>query len=346
MSGEQGGVLRVRGLFPLTIAEVIRETAEASSFTLQVPDHLTEKYVYRAGQFLTVRVELDGVEHVRSYSMSSAPSVDDRMRVTVKRVPGGVVSNWMNDVLAPGDEIMTSVPAGTFVVGADIGEVVAFAGGSGIAPVLSIVKSVLAESSRRVRLLYANRDDASVIFCAELAALSARHGSRLKVAFHLDSDSGVLDRDAVGAFLGEPADGEFFVCGPEPFMSCVQEVLAGRGIEPGRVRVERFTPATAAEGDPDPGAEERVNVTIRLGRRSTSGEMRRGSTLLQAARSLGLRPPSSCETGSCATCMAQVVDGAAVMRANEALTPEEVADGWVLTCQALPAGPSISVVYA
>ena len=176
MVGGFGGSFRHRGMYSLRVAEVVCETADVSSFIFHVPDDLSEKYAYRAGQFLTFRVEFDGVAHLRSYSMSSSPLVDERMRVTVKRVAGGVVSNWMNDVLAPGDELVATVPSGTFVVDGDAGEMVAFAGGSGITPVLSIIKTVLAGSTRRARLLYANRDRDSVIFGTELADLKERYG--------------------------------------------------------------------------------------------------------------------------------------------------------------------------
>ncbi len=345
MNGRSGELFRDRGMYALRVAEVVRETADASSFVFHVPEDLSEKYAYRAGQFLTFRVELDGVAHLRSYSMSSSPLVDERMRVTVKRVAGGVVSNWMNDVLAPGDELVATVPSGSFVVDGGAGEIVAFAGGSGITPVLSIIKTVLAGSARRVRLLYANRDRDSVIFGAELADLKERYGDRISLAFHYDCDSGHLGRETVRAFLGTCDDAEFFVCGPEPFMDRVQGALAGAGVEASRVRVERFTPASGDDADPEPGAAPPVSVSIRLGRQSVTGEPRPGSTLLQAARALGLRPPSSCETGSCATCMARVVEGTAVMRNNEALTPEEVGEGWVLTCQAVPTSPSVRVIY-
>ncbi len=328
----------------MKIAAVLRETADATSFVLDVPDGLAESYSYRAGQFLTFRVELDGVTHARSYSMSSSPLLDERMRVTVKRVPGGVVSNWMNDVLAPGDEIAATVPAGSFVVGGDDGEVVAFAGGSGITPVLSIVKTVLAGSGRRVRLLYANRDWDSVIFRRELEELSGRYADRLAVEFHHDDERGLLGPEAVRAFADGTGPGEFFVCGPEPFMDCVRKALADAGVAEARVRFERFTPEPESAVEP-PGQAPPVRVSVRLGRQDVSGEARAGSTLLQCARALGLRAPSSCESGSCATCMARVVEGSARMRNNEALTPEEVDEGWVLTCQAVPTTPSVRVVY-
>jgi ferredoxin-NADP reductase len=220
---------------------------------------------------------------------------------------------------------------------------VAFAGGSGITPVLSIVKTVLAVSSRRVRLLYANRDRDSVIFGPELERLADRYAGRLSVVYHYDLDWGYVGQQAIRAFAGGDDSG-FFVCGPEPFMDCVQAALAGAGVDAARIRTERFTPVpdgpVAEETDSSP-----VSVEVRLGRQTVAGEHRPDSTILQTARALGLRPPSSCEAGSCATCMARVVEGSVEMRNNEALTPEEIAEGWALTCQAVPTSPSVRVVY-
>ncbi|GAA3207469.1 ferredoxin--NADP reductase [Actinocorallia longicatena] len=332
----------------MVVAEVIHETADAKSFVLDVPDALSEDFSYRAGQFLTFRVELDGVAHLRPYSMSSSPLLDQRPRVTVKRVPGGVVSNWMNDALAPGDEIAVSVPAGTFVVGGPGGEIVAFAGGSGITPVLSIVRTVLAGRDRPVRLLYANRDPSSAIFRSELEELARGSAGRLAVTFHDDSERGILTPETAREFAAA-ATGEFFVCGPEPFMDCVLDALADAGVPEARIRLERFTPAppaeAEAEADAGPSVRAPVQVSFRLGHRRVSGEARPGATLLQSARALGLRAPASCESGSCATCMARIVEGSARMRENEALTSDEVAEGWVLTCQAVPTSPSVRVVY-
>ncbi|MFE9325070.1 2Fe-2S iron-sulfur cluster-binding protein [Nocardia sp. NPDC052278] len=333
-----------RGLHRVRITRVVQETPDTRSFVLEVPP----RYAYRAGQFLTFRVVVDGQEHYRSYSLSSAPAVDALAQVTVKRMPGGVVSNWMNDVLTVGDEVETSTPAGGFVLDARDGEVVAFAGGSGITPVFSIVKTVLATSPRRVRLLYANRDHESVIFRRDLVELAERYGPRFAVTFHHDCDADVVDRATIEQWLdtvgGETAgDAEYFVCGPEPFMELVESVLATGGVDTERVHSERFTPVQSPPSDVDTSTP--AELTIRCGRTTTTGTHRPGATILQTARALGLRPPSSCEAGSCATCIAQVVEGSAAMRHNEALTPDEVADGWVLTCQAFPIGPVVRVVY-
>jgi ferredoxin-NADP reductase len=333
----------------LPVLRVATETDEASSFVLGVPAELVPSFAYRAGQFVNVRVAIDGEARFRSYSMSSAPATDPELRVTVKRVPGGLVSNWLIDHVGPGDVLDVSVPTGSFVLEDGAHDVMAFAAGSGITPVLSIVKQTLHTTGRRVRLLYANRDQSSTIFAASIDALVTRYPDRLVVRHHRDAERGLVDIDAVTTFVGEPGDVECFVCGPAPFMDLVLDALARTEIRPDRVRVERFTPPDAASEPPDAATEPAEpgpgEVTIRFERRTVTARQRGRSTILQTARSAGLNPPSSCENGSCATCMARVVSGRVEMRNNEVLDPEEVDEGWVLTCQAVPVSPDVEVVY-
>ena len=278
--------------------------------------------------------------------MSSAPALDEEFQVTVKRVAGGVVSNWMNDTLQSGAVIDATLPAGVFCLGPEEREVVAFAAGSGITPVFSIVKTALATTSRRVRLLYANQDRDATIFAAELDALAERHRDRLQLTHHFDVEMGFVDGDEVRSFAAAATDAEFYVCGPGPFMDIVEETLVGEGVDPRHIHIERFTPPEQLDlqetADEAPAA---VQVTIELDRRVVTGDYRHGTTILQTARQLGLRPPFSCEAGNCATCMAKLVEGGASMHTNSALTDDEVAEGWILTCQAVPTTPTVKVVY-
>jgi 3-ketosteroid 9alpha-monooxygenase subunit B len=343
---QERGMIREHGFHPLRVRRVVRETADASSFVLDVPAELRAEFGYQAGQFCNFRVWVDGRPHVRCYSMSSAPDVDAELAVTVKRVPGGLVSNWMNDALAPGDVVEASFPAGFFCLPPGDRDIVACSAGSGITPVFSLVKRALATSSRRVHLLYANRDRGSVIFAAELDDLVARYPGRLDVVHHLDADHGFVDCDAIRPFVAAAADPEFYVCGPGPFMEIVERTLLDHAVDPDRIHIERFALPDPIE-TPVPAAVVPTvsRVTIELDGRTATADHRPGTTVLQTARQMGMAPPYSCELGSCATCMAKVVEGAVTMRANNVLTDDEVADGWVLTCQALPATPSIHVVY-
>lgn len=350
---DHSSVLHAHGYHQLRVKEVVRETHGASSFVLDVPDDLAATFQYRPGQFCTFRVPVDGIEQVRSYSMSSAPTIDADLTVTVKRVEGGLVSNWLLDHLHVGDMIEVTKPAGVFCAreGAH-GPVLGFCGGSGVTPVMSITKHVLADTGRPVRLLYANRDRESVIFESAFDALGQEHDERLEVQHHLDDAAGFLSADAIRAFVGtETGDADCYVCGPGPFMDLVEGVLLELGVQPERIFIERFlveqqekdVAATAYVAGADPSLPEEVMVI--LGGKKTLCKYQPGDTLLETARRGGLRPPFSCEAGNCATCMAFLKEGTVRMRANNALTPEEVEEGWVLTCQSLPSGETVTVEY-
>jgi ferredoxin-NADP reductase len=339
-------VARDHGFHPLRVARVVRETADARSFVLEVPAKLEVAFAYQAGQFCTFRVRIDDQTHFRSYSMSSSPDVDTEFKVTVKRVAGGAVSNWLIDNLAPGDVIETSCPAGVFRLGSEDGDVVAFAAGSGITPVFSIVKTALATTTRRVQILYANRDADSTIFGAELDRLAERYPDRLAIVHHLDIEQGFVDSDSVRPFASTPANAEYFICGPTPFMDIVERSLVSHGVESALIHIERFTPPEPIERpEPASAPSDGAKVTIELARRTDTADHHPGTTILQTARQLGMSPPSSCESGNCATCMARLVEGEVTMPVNDALTDDEVAEGWVLTCQAVPTTPSVRVVY-
>jgi 3-ketosteroid 9alpha-monooxygenase subunit B len=337
------------GYHALTVAAVVEETSDSKSFVFDVPAHLRELFAYRAGQFCTVRARIGGDDVLRCYSMSSAPAVDRALAVTVKRVPGGVMSNWLNDEVAVGDTLELMRPSGVFCereAGGDT-PVLAFCGGSGITPVFSIVKQLLATSSRPIRLLYANRSRDSVIFGADLNGLQAEHPGRLAVEHHYDAEAGFLA--AADIAIRADATADVYICGPTPFMDVVEEGLAAAGIDPARISIERFATAPAAGFGDAPAAgtdgTAATELTIVLKGKRRVFAHTPGDTVLDSARREGLKPPFSCELGNCASCMALVSAGSASMRANNALTPEEVAEGWVLTCQALPVGPLVVVEY-
>jgi ferredoxin-NADP reductase len=347
----------------LRVQRVVQETHDTKSFVFEVPPALRDAFTYEAGQFCTFRIPFGDDELLRCYSMSSSPDVDDDFTLTVKRVAGGRVSNWLLDEVREGDELALTLPAGVFTLRDRPTPIVAFAGGSGITPVISVVKSALATTDRLVRLLYANRDERSVIFHAELDALVAQHGARLEVVHHLDADQGFVHSDLVRTFVGDDLGADFYLCGPGPFMDVIEDTLGLDAVSPEQVFVERFAfagsvrdqpapePATSAESATSAEAAapvepvETETVTIVLGGRATEVKYQPGETFLETARRAGLRAPFSCESGSCATCMARLEVGEAKMRVNNALMPDEVDEGWVLTCQGLPTSPTAKVVY-
>jgi ferredoxin-NADP reductase len=326
----------------LTVVDVVEETADTRSFVLEIPPALERTFTYVAGQFCTFRATIDGESVVRCYSMSSAPDTGDRFTVTVKRVPGGKMSNWMIDSLAPGDTIDVLRPTGLFVLRAAATPLVAFAGGSGITPILSIVKTALATTKREIALIYANRSADDVNFAAALDRLRAASNGRFAVHHHLDAERGFLDADGCAALVEHRTDADFYVCGPGPYMDVVAAGLARRGVAPTQVFIERFE-LPDAPAAPVRSATE--SIVIRLDRRKHTVAYEPGDTILDTARRAGLKPPFACQVGNCATCMARVHEGTVTMRANNALSAEEVEAGWVLTCQAMPTSREVVVDY-
>jgi 3-ketosteroid 9alpha-monooxygenase subunit B len=327
----------------LTVAEVVDETPDTRSFVLDIPPALDDAFAYTAGQFCTFRVTIDGEAVVRSYSMSSSPDTGDPFTTTVRRVPGGRMSNWMNDRLHAGDTIDVLRPTGLFVLHARATPIVAFAGGSGITPVISMIKSALVTTDRRILLVYANRGAEAVIFADELERLRASADGRLSIHHHLDSERGFLDPAQCSALAGDAADADFYLCGPGPYMDTVEAGLSPLDVTPNQLFIERFVVPERAPSDVEISATE--SLVIRLGGRETTLRYGAGDTILDAARRGGLSPPFSCEQGNCATCMAHLDEGSVRMRVNNALSPEEVDDGWVLTCQALPTSRAVLVDY-
>jgi ferredoxin-NADP reductase len=347
----QEDIRRAHGYHALGVKRVVDETPDARSYVLDVPADLADVFRYRAGQFCTFRVHLGDDELLRSYSMSSAPEVDADLTVTVKRVDGGRVSNWFNDEVAEGDVLELTRPAGVFCARDNDRPVLAFCGGSGVTPVISVAKSLLTLTERPIRILYANRDRNSVIFEAELERLQHEHPGRFEVRHHFDSDGGFLEPAMIEAFAVDRLDADVYICGPGPFMDLVERTLLGAGVHVDQILIERFVndglPAEIASPpeDADGGDDVPSQVTVILKGQPTEIAYQPGDTLLQTARRGGLQPPFSCEAGNCATCMALLQDGTATMRTNNALTPEEVEEGWVLTCQALPRGTKVTVEY-
>ena len=343
---EPADVIDADGFTPVRIKQVIRETSDAVSLVLDIPEPIRDQFRYAAGQFITIRARIDGAEHRRCYSMSSSPTVDPDLRITVKRDRDGLVSNWVNDTVSIGDELHVAPPEGRFVLTAGEHNIVTFAGGSGITPVFSLVQSALAATTRKARLFYANRNLDSVIFRESLATLVDTHSERVEVHHHLDDLDGVVSPQHIADFIANDshAETDYYVCGPAMFMDTVERVLLDSGIPRQQLHLERFSVAAIPPPDPtEPVATE--EVTIELDRRTITAPYRAGNTLLQTARLAGLKAPSSCETGSCGTCMAQVVEGNARMLNNDALDDDEIAEGWVVTCQALPTSRTVRVVY-
>jgi 3-ketosteroid 9alpha-monooxygenase subunit B len=328
--------------FRLRVSEVIDETTDAKSIVMEIPDEQSEHFRYSAGQFLTFRVELDGQRLVRCYSLASSPETDPAHKVTVKRVVDGRVSNWMNDNVKPGDSLEVMPPNGVFCLRDRETPIVLFGGGSGITPVISIIKTALETTSRRIKLVYANRDDRSIIFKDELAALVAAHVDRLEIVHRLDDVHGFVDESRVVQEVGPLTDADFYICGPGPFMDVVEGGLSTLGIDTGQIFIERFeSPSEPVGESADVDLSEGMVVKLQLDGQEHEIVVASGETILAAARRTGLEPPFACEEAYCGCCMAKVLEGEVEMRMNDGgIDQRQIDDGWVLTCQGVPKSPA------
>ena len=348
----------------LRVAEIIPETAEANSIRFEIPGELRERFAFKAGQHLTLRTMLGGEEVRRNYSLCTAPDDSDWL-VTVKRIGGGLFSNWVGDQLKPGDTVDVMPPHGSFTTEFDAStarHLVGIAGGSGITPVMSLIRTLLKqEPNSRFTLLYGNRDSSSIIFLEALAGLKDKHLGRLEVYHFLDAEeqdidlfNGMLDRarldEAIDHLVLGAADVDgWFICGPGPMMDAAEGALLDRSIAKERIHIERFT------ADRPPGSVTReiaelqtkaegVTVSVTLDGRTRKVPFTAGN-ILDSARASGLPAPFACKAGVCATCRAKVTKGKVEMAARYGLTDEEVADGYVLTCQSVPLGDGVAVDY-
>ena len=343
--------LRVAGVEPLC--------DDAVAVTFAVPEHLAATFAFRPGQYLTLRTVRDGVEERRSYSICAPAGAAPR--VGVRRVPGGLFSEWLVDRLAAGDEMEVAPPSGSFTpelaAGTHHGLVAA---GSGITPVLSIAASVLAaHDDTRVTLLYGNRRTDTVMFTEELADLKNAHGPRLQLIHTLSREpmaaeisSGRLTAERLARILDALVDVEdvdqWWLCGPLGMTTDARAVLLERGVTAQQVHRELFyvdePPPEIVRAEPgvDGATSE---VTIVLDGRSTTLTLPRSEPVLDAAQHVRADLPFACKGGVCGTCRARVTDGSVTMRRNFALEDDELAAGFVLTCQSLPTSDAVTVDY-
>jgi ring-1,2-phenylacetyl-CoA epoxidase subunit PaaE len=349
----------------LRVAEVKRETPDAVSVRLELPEDLRETFAFKAGQHLTFRRDIGGEEVRRNYSVCVSPS-EGVLKIGVKKIAGGVFSGWVNDELKAGDVVDVMAPHGSFCwsFAADAQrEYVAFAGGSGITPILSLLKTALShEPKSRFTLFYGNRNSMGVMFLEEIAALKDSYIDRLSVFHFLEEEeeeielfNGRLDRAKTEEILGSLVEAKnvdaFFICGPGPMMDAIEEALAARGVDKPRILIERFTtgPLSAAQAAAARALEEKaaglqMSVTLNGRRMKVTFDPEKHS-ILDNVRAAGLPAPFACKGGVCATCRAKVTAGEVQMKVNYGLSDEELADGYVLTCQATPVSEGVALTY-
>jgi 3-ketosteroid 9alpha-monooxygenase subunit B len=336
-----------REYFQVAVAEVVRETGDACSLVLDVPPSLSTTFGYRPGQFVTVRVpsELCG-SVARCYSLCSSPVAGERPAITVKRTAGGFASNWIAENVAAGTVLDLLPPAGTFSPRSLDGDFLLFAAGSGITPVMSILKSALAAGRGRVVLVYANRDENSVIFGPALRALASDSGGRLVVVHWLDSLLGVPSAAALMALARPYVSFEAFICGPDPYLALVRDALAGLGVPGPRVHVERFVSLAENPFEQAPaGSGVAATLSVTLDGTTTTLRWPAGTRMLDVLIEAGLDAPYSCRQGICGACACQLTDGEVEMVHNEVLEAADIADGLILACQAVSLSPEVRITY-
>ena len=354
----------------MTVVDVVEETADARSIVLQAD----EAVEYRPGQFLTIAVPSTRTGTVaRCYSLSSAPHESDLLKVTVKRTTDGYGSNWICDNVATGQKLLVLPPSGIFTPADLDHDLLLFAGGSGITPVISIAKSALAQGSGQVVLVYANRDEASVIFAGELTDLAAKHPDRFVVIHWLESVQGLPTPEHMKAIAAHFRDHDAFVCGPGPFMTGVVSALKELGFPRERRHQEKFVSlggnpfgdhaddisaeieAADSDGGPDDAGVEQV-LPVRTAPAKLEGDLDGAEftfddwapdqPLLDFLLAKGVRAPYSCREGNCSACACLLLDGEVVMKANDVLDDDDLADGVRLACQSLPVSDTVKVTYS
>ncbi|MBB2986858.1 1,2-phenylacetyl-CoA epoxidase subunit PaaE [Terracoccus luteus] len=343
---------------PLTVSSVERLTDDAAAVTFAVPDGLRDEFAFEAGQSLTLRRVIDGVEQRRSYSIcapaGSAP------RIGVREIPDGLFSRWLTREVRPGDEVEVQTPTGSFRADPSRGgRHLCVAAGSGITPMLSVAATVLTNPDAAVTLLYGNRTTTSVMFAEELADLKNRYGARFELVHVLSREprdvdlfSGRLDADRMRRLISllVPLDDvdDVWLCGPLGLVEDARTVLGELGFPADRVHFELFyvdEPPPELHRDEPEAAGDASAVTVVLDGRTTTSPVARSVPVLDGAQRTRSDLPFACKGGVCGTCRAKVTDGEVEMRRNYALGPDEVAAGFVLTCQALPVTDAVTVDF-
>jgi ring-1,2-phenylacetyl-CoA epoxidase subunit PaaE len=347
----------------LAVNDLRRESSDAVSLTFTIPETLADDYHFAPGQYLTLRTMMDGEEVRRSYSICSGPD-DGELRIAVKKVDGGAFSNWAADELKAGDELDVMTPTGRFGIAPAPGESrihVGFAAGSGITPILSIVKGVLArEPDSRFFLFYGNRSTGGVLFCEALEELKDRFMQRFSL-FHVISGEeqdipilhGRLDGEKVRVLLRSlvPASSvdHVFICGPTGMSEDIEATCRDLGIAEDRIHVERFV--SGLGGRPRPkavipaSAPPKALAALVIDGKRREVPVAEGESILDAALRAGMDLPFACKGGMCSTCRANLVEGEAQMEVNYSLEPWELKAGFILTCQARPVSEKVVVDY-
>ncbi len=341
--------------YKLSIKEIKKETAQTVSVVFNIPDEFKDFYKFIAGQYVTLKLTLDGEEIRRAYSICSAPNSDE-LRVAIKAVKNGSFSKFANEKMSVGNVVEVGTPEGKFTFEPHLDRqknYLAFAAGSGITPVMSIIQSVLKqESNSSFVLVFGNKSPEETIFHDQLIHLQQQYLGRFFVHFVYsqsksdDALFGRIDKSVVNFVMNnkhsEKEFSKFYLCGPEDMINTVSGILKEKNIAEKDIKFELFS-ASTKENAIDISKNEHTKITILVDDDETTFEMSSKQTLLEAALKQGIDAPYSCQGGICSSCLARVTSGTAVMKKNSILTDGEIAEGLILTCQAHPTSPEIYV---
>lgn len=337
----------------LTVREIERETDDACTVVLDPSPESAPAFAYSPGQFLTLQLPVGDAAIGRCYSLCSSPHVDDSMRIAVKRVRDGVGSNWINDHLAVGDQLRCLPPGGLFTPKSLDDDLLLFAGGSGITPILSILTSALKVGSGRIVAVYANQHERSVIFAQRLRELVQANPDRLHVVHWLESVQGLPNRELLKAFIVPYASYMAFLCGPSPFMATVTHALRDSGVPPARIHIEKFqslaqNPFEMVEEIPLAGADvgEPTALEVELDGQTYNLDWPQNTKLLDFLLAKGVDAPYSCRQGACSACACIIDEGEVEMLTNDILEQEDIDEGYRLGCQSVARSPKVRVRYS
>lgn len=342
----------------LSIKDIKRETNKAISIAFNLPENLKDTFAFKAGQYITLKTVIDGHEVRRDYSLCASPKSGD-LKIAIKEVNDGTFSSYANNNLKVGDVLEVAAPKGRFVFTPNDSKtknIAAFAAGSGITPVLSIIKCALEEEVySKAILVYGNKTTEDTMFLNELLELQHQYKERFSIQFVFskqDEDHAIfgrIEKSTVNYVVKNEYKhievDAFYLCGPEAMIHTVKDVLTDHGIIEDRIHFELFKAAKPAEVEEETVATGKTKITITVDDETTTFEMPQKQTILEAALDEDLDAPYSCQGGICSSCLARIKEGEATMRQNNILTESEVAEGLVLTCQAHPTTPTIVVDY-
>lgn len=346
----------------LKVSDVMRETADAVSVAFEVPANLKQDYTYKQGQYLTLKFNIKGEELRRSYSICSSPVELNELRIAIKKVKDGRISTYINDNLKVGDILEVMIPMGNFFTEMHPNNqknYILFGGGSGITPMLSILKTVLyIEPQSRVTLFYGNNDESAIIFKKQIEQLAVVNADRLNVIHvlnippdgHPANLKGMMTKEKnielVKDYVDPSADNEYFICGPGPMMDNVVNALKALDIPETKVHIEYFTaPVKADDLELSGNTAIGASAIIIIDGDEHPVVLEENETILEAAIRIGLDAPYACQGGSCCTCRALLQDGKVEMAVNYALSASEVKQGFILTCQSRPTTDKVVVNY-